>query len=546
VTRSFGRRCSLLVAVCCSYPGAVRAQGLPLATASPPASTEAARAVTDAGRIVGSRDRATGVRAFLGVPFAAPPVGARRWRPPEPVAPWTGERAATAFGPACFQRTYDGGEAPHTSEDCLSLNVWSAAAPGERRPVLVWIYGGAFVYGRSDLPETDGSELARRGAVVVSFNYRVGTLGFLAHPALDAESPRGVSGNYGLLDQIAALRWVRRNIAAFGGDPARVTVFGQSAGGMSVGMLLASPLAAGLFQRAILQSGTGAGFALPLDAPAGQRSAHAAGNALARALDVSGRGTEAAAALRRATPEALEAAMRRITNPFEFGDTDFRPIVDGWVLPRPVQVAIRDGKAHRVPIIVGVAADEMRYWFPKPPVRTVATVDSMRRANWGAGAPDVARLYPVVVDSDIPKQAGLLYSDSLFRAPARVFTKAAASRGWPVYEYRFTRVADSGRAATQGASHGSDVPFPFGRAPSDSDFRGHAAYDARLADVMSVYWLAFAATGNPNGGGRPAWPRYDPRRDEYLELGKDIGVRRDSLAERLDVLARWERELRDP
>jgi para-nitrobenzyl esterase len=266
-----------VIACVVATPGGVvvraSAQAAPSATAD---TADAPRVTVDAGTLVGRVDSTTGVRMFLGVPFAAPPVSARRWRPPEAVASWSGTRAATTFGPACPQRVFAGPGAATvaTSEDCLTLNVWTAAAPGaaprERRPVMVWLYGGAFMQGHPYRPEMDGRELARRGAVVVSFNYRVGPLGFLAHPALDAESPRGVSGNYGLLDQIAALQWVRRNIARFGGDSTRVTVFGVSAGAMSIGMLIASPLATGLFHRAIMESGTGAGFAIPLDAPPGQ------------------------------------------------------------------------------------------------------------------------------------------------------------------------------------------------------------------------------------------------------------------------------------
>jgi para-nitrobenzyl esterase len=502
---------------------------------------DARRVTLDAGTLVGRIDSATGVRMFLGVPFAAPPVGERRWRPPQPVDSWSGARAATAFGPACTQGALDG-SGPNTSEDCLTLNVWTAAPdtpPSERRPVMVWIYGGAFMRGHPYRPEMDGRELARRGAVVVSFNYRVGPLGFLAHPALDAESPRRVSGNYGLLDQIAALQWVRRNIARFGGDSTRVTVFGVSAGAMSVGMLIASPLATGLFQRAIMESGTGAGFAIPLDAPPGRRSAHAAGEALAHALGIDGGGPDAAAALRRATPEALVDAMFRTKNPREV-DTEIRPVIDGWVLPRPVERAVAEGMANRVPVLLGTSADEGSMFFRAPPVPTLALVDSMRRADWGAGAAEVARHYPVASEADLVPQTARLFGDSLFGVQARVFARAAAARGWPVHVYRFTRRAASGPAAALGAFHASEVSFVFGRAPSAQAFAGQAPYDARLAKAMSGAWLAFAATGDPNSAGLPRWPRYDLRRDEYLEFGEYVGMRADSGAARLDLLARWE------
>ena len=498
---------------------------------------------TDAGTLVGRIDSATGVRVFLGVPFAAPPVGEQRWRPPQPVAPWTGERAAMVAGPPCIQPALGGGRVPDTSEDCLTLNVWTPATPGtmpaERRPVLVWIHGGAFFLGRSAQPETDGTELARRGTVVVSIEYRLGPFGFLAHPALDAESPRRVSGNYGLLDQIAALRWVQRNIARFDGDSTRVTVAGVSAGGMSVGMLLASPLAAGLFQRAIMESGTGVGFATPLDAPPGRRSAHAAGTALARAAGIDGTGPEAAAALRRATPKQILDALARVRNPRQT-DTEFRPNVDGWALPRPVERAVAERKANRVPVLVGGSADEGTMFLRAPPVSSVASVDSMRRADWGAGAADIARYYPVARDEDLLPQAVRLLGDSLFGVQPRVFAWTAAAQDWPVYLYRFTRRAASGPAAALGAFHSSEIGFVFGRAPSPRSVAGQAPYDARLAETMSSAWLAFIGTGDPNGTGLPRWPRYDPRRDEYMEFGEHVGLRADSNATRLDMLTRWQ------
>jgi para-nitrobenzyl esterase len=231
--------------------------------------------------------------------------------------------------------------------------------------------------------------------------------------------------------------------------------------------------------------------------------------------------------------------MFRTKSPREI-DAEIRPAVDGWVLPRPVERAVAAGVANRVPVLLGTTADEGSVFFRSPPVPTVALVDSMRRADWGAGAAEIARHYPVTSEADLVPQAARMFGDSLFGVQARVFARAAAARGWPVHMYLFTRRAASGPAAALGAFHGAEVPFVFGRAPSAGGRAGQAPYDARLAETMSGAWLAFAATGDPNGDGRPTWPRYDARRDEYLEFGERIGVRADARATRLDLLARWD------
>src|SRR6476661_5601305 len=290
------------------------------------------RVTTDTGTLEGL-DTA-GVMVFRGIPYAAPPVGNLRWRPPEPAKRWSGVRQAAQLGHNCIQHQPYGDIDPYAagiSEDCLYLNVWTKSPlPASRapRPVLVWIHGGGFFAGFGGEERHNGARLAQKGAVVVTINYRLGAFGFLAHPSLAAESPHHAAGNYGLLDQIAALQWVQRNIARFGGDPSRVTIFGESAGGMSVGSLVASPLAKGLFQRAILESGTGVGVGV-----ARNDTARAVGLRFAQSVGVYGIGTDAIAHLRALSPDTILAASLHLGQP---GSPAFYPVVDGWVLPRPV------------------------------------------------------------------------------------------------------------------------------------------------------------------------------------------------------------------
>jgi para-nitrobenzyl esterase len=457
----------------------------------------------EGGTLEGAVDSASGVLVFRGVPYAAPPVGQLRWRPPEAPARWTGVRPADQLGHNCMQpKLYDDIDpfAAGVSEDCLVLNVWTAklASPGAApRPVMVCIHGGGFAAGFGGEERHHGARLAQKGAVVVTLNYRLGPLGFLAHPAFAAESPHRAAGNYGLLDQIAALQWVRRNAARFGGDPARVTIFGESAGGMSVGALVASPLARGLFHRAILESGTGIGVGV-------QRRDSAAAQAVryAARVGVSGTGAEAAAALRALSPEALLAAVEAPAPP-----TGERParlplaaVVDGWVLPRPVDSALATGRAAAVPAIVGSNADE---------------------------------------------------GDAVFGAPARSFARLLTRRGGRAYLYQFTRVGEDSANRRRGAYHSAEITFAFGRARPLLETAGRTAYDSTLAEAMSDYWVAFAAGGDPNGppsrGRWPRWPVYAPATDASLELGPEIvarvGVRR-AVYDSLDAVGRARGELR--
>lgn len=446
------------------------------------------RVSVDAGLLEGRVDSASGARVFEGIPYAAPPVGELRWRPPQPVPAWSGARPAKRLGHNCVQHqpygdihAADAGK----SEDCLYLNVWTSSSAGSR-PVMVWIHGGGFFAGFGGEERHNPGPLVRKGAVVVTLNYRLGPFGFLAHPALAAESPQRSSGNYGLLDQIAALEWVRRNIARFGGDPSRVTIFGESAGAMSVGAIIGSPLAHGLFARAIMESGTGT--VLFRTRAAGE----ARGLDFARAVGVTGTDADAAARLRAVPADTLIAAMLRLApNP---GTPIFWPVIDGWVLPRPVDSAIALGTANVVPVIVGSNRDE---------------------------------------------------SMEIFGAPARSVARLVTARGVPAFVYLYTRVGDDSISRRAGAYHSSEITFVFGRPQPLQPSAGHTAYDATLADAMSDYWVAFAASGDPSGppaaGKWPRWPRYDAAADMTMELGPHLvarsGLRR-AVYDSLDAAGR--------
>jgi para-nitrobenzyl esterase len=432
-----------------------------------------------------------GVMVFRGIPYAAPPVGALRWRPPAPASRWTGVRPANQLGHNCIQHQPYGDIDPFAagvSEDCLYLNVWtnSLDARAPRRPVMVWIHGGGFFAGFGGEERHNGARLAQKGAVVVTINYRLGAFGFLAHPALAAESPHHATGNYGLLDQIAALQWVKRNIARFGGDPSRVTIFGESAGGMSVGSLIASPLAKGLFQRAILESGTGVSIGVfPRD------TARKIGMRLADSLHVRGSDADAARQLRALSPDTVLAASLRL------GEKDqpmFFPVVDGWVLPRSVDSALLRGAANIVPVIAGTTRDEGDEWMG---------------------------------------------------APTRSFARLISARGAPTYVYMFSRVGEDSANRARGAYHSAEITFVFGRPHPLQASAGSAPYDSMVAEAMSDYWVAFAASGNPNGrpaaGKWPSWPRYDPKTDALLEIGPEIAARRmvkRAVYDSLDAAAR--------
>ncbi len=454
---------------------------------------------------------------FKGIPYAAPPVGDLRWRPPHPPLAWDGVRAADTFGPICPQLDQVPGSfyqqefylhAEPQSEDCLYLNVWTAAqAEIERRPVMVWFHGGALVEGSGSLPSFQGEALANKGVVLVTVNYRLGVFGYLAHPALSAESEQHVSGNYGLLDQIAALRWVRDNIAAFGGDPGNVTIFGQSAGAMSVFALLVSPLAGGLFQRAIGQSGSPFSFRE-------QRTLHLAEQAgLQRAADW---GASEPAEL-RALPTATLLGTR---DPAAFAN---RPglTIDGWALPDSPANMMADGRRHPATLLVGATADEgtsLAGGMSLDP----ATFRQQAEQRYGERAAEFLRLYRLESDADASRAQIASMSDMMF-AGMRAWAEAQRAHGpQPAYMYYFDRKVPGRNSAFYGAFHSSDLYYVFGTLHTTD--RPWEAADQRLADVMTSYWANFAATGNPNGAGLPEWPAYDRPDEQVMRLGEQLGA----------------------
>ena len=464
-----------------------------VSVAAAPALAQGRRITLDQGTLEGAIDPPSGVLVFRGIPYAPPPIGDLRWTAPKPPAPWDLIRDATRLGKNCMQTQMYSDIDPFAAgvaEDCLNLNVWTTGSAGAPKPVMVWIHGGGFRAGFGGEERHDGGPLAKKGAVVVTLNYRLGALGFLSHPALALDAPHNSTGNYGLLDQIAALQWVKNNIAKFGGDPSRVTIFGESAGGMSIGALIGSPLAKGLFHRAILESGSGLGWNIQR-----RDSAEAEGSRLATALGITGTGADAARSLRALDANALLAASNAAN-----GIGGRRPTLDGWVLPRPLDSAIVSGQANVVPIVVGSNADE---------------------------------------------------GDAVFGAPARALARLISANGTRAYLYQYTRVGEDSVNRKRGAYHSSEITFVFGRPTPILPSAGRTPYDSTLAEAMSDYWVAFAATGDPNGpptaGKHPRWPVYDAVTDASIELGPVIsakqGLRR-AVYDSLDVIARKSGDIR--
>lgn len=472
----------------------------------------------ESGLVAGS---GTEIRVFKGIPFAAPPTGELRWKPPQPPKPWEGVRQATEFGAACMQTV----KFPNIGEDCLTLSIWTPARDAKAKlPVMVWIHGGGFVFGSGEI-DGGGEAFARQGAVVVSFNYRLGVLGFLAHPALVRESPRRSSGNYGLLDQIAALRWVQRNIAAFGGDSKNVTIFGESAGGSSVCLLLVSPLARGLFHRAIIQSPGGIGTPIPhiVKAWYGRPPLQQAGEEL---------GTDIAK-LRAASSVELMTKWNSVE--------DTRA-VDGWVIPDDPATLLESGRLHRVPVIAGANADEgtaflggsmflVGSMFPElSRVKTRAAYRDYLNTMFQESAGQAFAFYPAASDSDVRPALARLFGDFFFHLGTRSTAEAVARRGAKAYLYYFTRLSPMARRLGAGVMHEAEVPYVFGgvlRVRPKPDPKRPEPFDETdrsLSIAMSATWVRFARTGNPNGGGLPSWPAVSRTATQYLEFGDKIQV----------------------
>ena len=474
--------------------------------------------------------RALGARVFKGIPYAAPPVAGLRWKPPQPIVSWTGVRDASAFGAECPQTQYPSTSIyvrplQRQSEDCLFVNVWTTATASARQPVLVWIHGGALTRGSGISDTRDGVPLARKGVVLVSLNYRLGPLGYLAHPELSAESPHRSSGNYGVLDQIAALQWVQKNIAAFGGDPARVTIAGESAGSWSVNTLVASPLAKGLFIRAIGESGGRFTRTPQLREDAGMPSAESVGLALAKAV-----GADSLAALRSVSADTLVAAAG-----FRSQET-----VDGWVLPDEIRSIFAAKRHNNVPVIVGSNANEMTS-LGGSALAAKSVDDFKKRVTqlYGEHASELALAYGVKTDADAPAATLALARDTTFSWHMRQWARATVDAGSNAFLYFFSHTPPSPRAAELGAFHAGEIPYVFNVIPSTDPREAGFTYtdtDRTLADTMSNYWINFVKSGNPNGPGLPEWPAYQRNTERYLEFAHPIKTGTKLLAGELDAL----------
>jgi para-nitrobenzyl esterase len=464
----------------------------------------------DSGQVRG--EATATVAAFKGIPFAQPPVDARRWRPPQPPTAWHDIRAAVSYGPDCMQVPFPGDAAPlgvAPAEDCLYLNVWTPARfAGQKLPVMVWIYGGGFVNGGSSPPVYDGSAFARDGVVLVSFNYRLGNFGFFAHPALSAEQTGGPLGNYGYMDQIAALKWVQRNVARFGGDPHNVTVFGESAGGISVNALLSSPLATGLFQKAIIESGAGRPGLLSVRKLRGTAdSAEAKGLALAHSFGIEGNGAAALAKLRALPAQTLLGNLNMATmgaNPGYVGG----PIEDGMLNVGSPTTLYAAGKAQKVPLIVG--ANSMDIGFMQ-----ARTLDELF-AQFGANAAAARAAYAPDAATPVGAAASKAGGDLMMIEPAREVARLLSVQQ-PAFEFRFSYVAESLRATTPGAPHASEIPYVFDTVAARYG-KDLTAADEAAAKAMHAYWVGFASTGVPQAADDPPWPAYQQGSDQIMDF----------------------------
>jgi para-nitrobenzyl esterase len=482
---------------------------------------------TDAGLLAGVDAATLGVRVFKGIPYAAPPIGQLRWRDPQPVTKWAGVRKADAFGNVCVQPkgagrlnvAIDLPDSPTASEDCLYLNVWTAAASAsERRPVMVWIYGGAYTEGAGSVSIYDGDALARKGVVVVTFNYRLGPFGFYSHPELTKESARNASGNQALMDTIAALKWVQTNVSAFGGDAGNVTIFGQSAGAAMAAGLVGSPRTAGLFRRAISESGAWMGLAV-----APMRTREQAEQPIGR------RGAPPPPLMRldelRAKPADEIARM-----------VGAGMVVDGWIVPQDESLTFSTGRQQAVDVLVGSNKDEGTF----AGATTAAMWINRVRQRWGDLADDYLKLYPGDSDDDATRSAQRAFRDEL-AWHMRLYASAQAKRGKRAYWYFFTHEPPYAPTARHlETAHAVEIPYVFNNlgAPrlfpdtSSPDLASASASDRALADRVSSYWVNFARTGDPNAKGLPPWRSHSDAAADPMIIG-DIKEAPD--ARRLDM-----------
>ena len=490
----------------------------------------------DSGTVAGTISGQPTVRVFKGIPFAAPPLGENRWKAPQPVAKWDGVRKADAFGAPCAAgappvgRGGGGGRGaaapgaapqapaapprePARAEDCLYLNVWSSAtSPNDKRPVMVWIYGGGFTGGSGGLAWYDGENLASKGPVIVTLNYRLGSLGFFAHPELAKESGHNASGNYGMMDAIAALQWVKKNISAFGGDPNNVTIAGESAGAVMVGALLGSPQAKGLYHRAIAESGGWMG--LTMGRMASGQTAQANGAKTMEALGV------------KTIAELRAKPMNELTGLSAGG-----LIVDGYLIPEDVSLTFMNGKQHAVDVLTGSNKDEANFGVCQGvggrgggPALTADAFKTNAQRKFGEAADEYLKLYTVSSDAEAPSAAHQACADEI-NWNMRQWAVAQAKAGKKAYTYFFTRIPTlNGAPSPQGATHTAEISYAWNN-PKGQATQTWNDVDIKLADTMSSYWVNFITKGDPNGNGLPKWPEYkDLANGRVMVLGDTVQV----------------------
>jgi para-nitrobenzyl esterase len=516
-----GRIWRAAVAMCM---GSVLAGGVALAS-------DGLKVKTEAGKVQGKMSADGQVRDFLGIPYAAPPVGKLRWQAPQPAKKWHGVKQATNFGHRCMQPPLNKDmifRDPGQSEDCLTLNVWTPAKveKNAKLPVMVWIFGGGFVTGGTSEGRQDGENLAHKGVIVVSMNYRLGVFGFFATKELAAESPHHAAGNYGLLDQTAAMDWVKRNIEKFGGDPGRVMIFGESAGSISVSAQMASPVAQGLFSRGEGESGGALGNL------AGSFRTLEDSEQVDEAFAQKVLGKTALADL-RAVPadELLKAAGNRMGPARAFW-----PNVDGYFLPQNPAAIYAAGKQAHVPLLAGWNKDEVAFAVLRAPVKpTVASERAQAEKDFGADADGFLKAYPATNDAEALRAEEDFAGDSFIAYSTWAWLEAQVKTGGaPVYRYRFDLPSpgDEFHSAEAGAFHSDDIEYVFG----DLNFRHGAQWrpeDRQLSELMQTYWTNFAKAGNPNGGSAPQWPQYDAADGwQVMHLGATSEARPDAHRDR--------------
>jgi para-nitrobenzyl esterase len=488
-----------------------------------------------------------GVRVYKGIPYAAAATGQLRWKPPQPAQPWKGILVAKSFPANCPQAPIVPGP---QSEDCLGLNVWTPArSAAAKLPVMVWIHGGGFQIGASAQSAYDGEALAAQGVVLVSINYRMGIFGFLAHPALDRESAQGASGNYGLLDMVAALEWVKRNIGAFGGDPSNVTIFGESAGGTAVCLLMVVPQAEGLFQKVISESA--AWMFGPISHLTESWYGRVPMTKFGEKL-----GTDLAALRAKSVAEILKTLPPPMTrnDAAERGEA-YMPVVDGWVIPDDPARLFAAGKFHHVALIAGTNADEGTL-LGGPPVRSLEQYRKWGEQRVGPLVDKLVALYPAGTDAEAHAAAAQAWGDLNFLYGTRAVLRAASKLNPNAFQYQFTRVNGIGRQIHWGSFHASEIPYIWETLP-DSVYGTQASFlgdfsvnadtyneqDRKLSEAMSAAWVAFAKTGSPNGPPLAHWPAFAGK-ESYMDFGDQIAAKESLRKKQVDFMSEFTEGLR--